>query len=65
MHEITPQFLDIVLDLSDILNYSEYTGYLERRGKDSRDAYCNKLSFLSGIQRRCKLLQSHGVDDDE
>ena len=65
MHGITPQFLDIVLDLSDILDYSKHTGNLERCGKDSRNTYCNKPWFLSGIQRRCKLLQSHSVGDNE
>jgi hypothetical protein len=65
MHGIAPQFLGIVLDLSDILNYSEHTGFLERREKDSWDTYCNKLSFLGGIQRRCKLLQSYSVGYDE
>ena len=65
MHGLTPQHLDIVLDLADILNYTEHIGYLKRRGKDSRDTYCNKPSFLNGIQRRYELLQSYSVSDGE
>jgi len=56
--------LDIVLDLNDILKYSEHMGYLEWRGKDSRYTYCNKPSLLNGI-RRCKLLQSYSAGDGE